>query len=73
MDSDNTEPFDISKTLLFKNATETEEEVLKHKWIESEKAGRDVGYEFARLDWMVRCRGKRGEGQPLTPTDPSNT
>lgn len=28
------------------------EEILKHKWIESEKAGFDIGLEQALLDWM---------------------
>ncbi|MGQ9485924.1 MAG: hypothetical protein ACUVSA_13390 [Desulfosoma sp.] len=29
------------------------QEILKHKWIESEKAGRDLGQE-AVLDWIER-------------------
>ena len=32
------------------------EEVLKHKWIESEKAGSDIGFEKALLDWIVKHR-----------------
>ena len=32
------------------------EEVLKHKWIESEKAGRDVGFNFALVDWIRHHR-----------------
>jgi len=28
------------------------EEVLRHKWIESEKANKDVGFEFALIDWV---------------------
>jgi len=32
------------------------EEILKHKWIESEKAGYDIGFEKALLDWIVRHR-----------------
>lgn len=32
------------------------EEILKHKWIESEKAGKDVGFEFALKDWMKNHR-----------------
>ena len=28
------------------------EEILKHKWVESEKAGRDVGFSFALTDWV---------------------
>jgi len=29
---------------------------LKHKWIESEKAGKDIGFEKALLDWIVKHR-----------------
>ena len=29
-------------------------EVLKHKWVESEKAGRDVGFDFALRSW-IKC------------------
>jgi hypothetical protein len=29
---------------------------LKHKWIESEKAGKDIGFERALLDWIVKHR-----------------
>jgi hypothetical protein len=32
------------------------EEIMKHKWIESEKAGKDVGFEFAITDWMKNHR-----------------
>ena len=31
-------------------------EILCHKWIESEKAGADIGWERARVDWMLRHR-----------------
>jgi hypothetical protein len=30
------------------------QEILKHKWIESEKAGRDIGFERALTDWKVK-------------------
>lgn len=32
------------------------EEILKHKWIESEKAGKDIGFEKALLDWIRNHR-----------------
>ena len=32
------------------------EEIMRHKWIESEKAGYDVGFEKALLDWLVKHR-----------------
>jgi hypothetical protein len=31
-------------------------EILKHKWIESEKAGKDIGFEKALLDWILNHR-----------------
>ena len=34
------------------------EEILKHKWIESEKAGYDIGFERALTDWIVKYRSK---------------
>lgn len=32
------------------------EEILRHKWIESEKAGHDIGFERALLDWIKKHR-----------------
>ena len=29
-------------------------EIQRHKWLESEKAGRDIGGNRAALDWMKR-------------------
>ena len=31
-------------------------EILRHKWIESEKAGFDIGFERAMIDWIVKYR-----------------
>jgi len=30
------------------------EEILKHKWIESEKVGHDIGKNKAALDWIMK-------------------
>ena len=32
------------------------EELLRHKWIESEKAGYDIGAEQALIDWLSKYR-----------------
>jgi len=44
------------------------QEIYKHKWIESEKAGREIGLASAAWDWMTRyhndweaCRNLRLE------------
>jgi hypothetical protein len=34
------------------------DEILKHKWIESEKAGRDIGFERALIDWTRHHRAR---------------
>jgi hypothetical protein len=44
---------DFSKTsTVYKYYQRELKEILKHKWIESEKAGKDVGFSFALTDWI---------------------
>jgi len=44
------------KSTLYQEFLAEREEILKHKWIESEKAGSDVGFEKALLDWIRNHR-----------------
>ena len=37
---------------LYKNYKDEVEEINKHKWIESEKAGYDIGWNKALIDWV---------------------
>jgi hypothetical protein len=30
------------------------DEIGRHRWLESEKAGRDIGYDSAAQDWLTR-------------------
>jgi hypothetical protein len=46
----------VKNSTLYKEFLAEREEILKHKWIESEKAGRDIGFEKALLDWIVKHR-----------------
>ena len=46
----------VKNSVLYKEFLAEREEILKHKWIESEKAGADVGFEKALLDWIVKHR-----------------
>ncbi len=43
---------ETAKKLL--NNKKVVEEINRHRWIESEKAGHDVGFEQASLDWLER-------------------
>jgi hypothetical protein len=46
----------VKNSVLYKEFVAEREEILKHKWIESEKAGHDIGFEKALLDWIVKHR-----------------
>jgi hypothetical protein len=46
----------VQNSVLYKEFLAEREEILKHKWIESEKAGSDIGFEKALLDWIVKYR-----------------
>jgi hypothetical protein len=46
----------LKNSVLYKEFLAEREEILKHKWIESEKAGSDIGFEKALLDWIVKHR-----------------
>jgi hypothetical protein len=48
----------LESSALYKKFMEEREEILKHKWIESEKAGQDIGFEKALLDWVFNHREK---------------
>jgi len=44
---------------------EVRQEIEKHKWCESEKAGRDVGWQWAQEDWLNRHADKWRQGHSL--------
>lgn len=43
---------------IYKEFIEEREEILKHKWIESEKKGYDIGFDTALIDWIIKHRTK---------------
>lgn len=59
----------VKNSVLYKEFLAEREEILRHKWIESEKAGHDIGFERALLDWIVKYRsGWRDERGRQTRT-----
>jgi hypothetical protein len=46
----------LKSSSLYREFLAEKEEILKHKWIESEKAGYDIGFEKALMDWIVKHR-----------------
>ncbi len=54
--SDDADSHFLKNSVLYKELLAEREEILKHKWIESEKAGSDIGFEKALLDWILKHR-----------------
>ena len=53
----------VKNSTLYKEFLAERDEILKHKWIESEKVGSDIGFERALTDWIVKHRGKWRRGR----------
>ena len=52
----NPQPGPVAEPSEYREFLAEREEILRHKWIESEKAGRDIGFEQALLDWVRNHR-----------------
>jgi hypothetical protein len=46
----------VKQSTLYQEFLAEREEILKHKWLESERLGYDVGFERALLDWIRKHR-----------------
>ena len=51
----------VKNTRLFRQWEVMKHEIQLHKWYESEKAGHDIGWERATVDWMIRFGNKRSD------------
>ena len=53
----------VEKTTLYREFQAEREEIMRHKWIESEKVGHDIGFEHALTDWIMKHRSKWRKGR----------
>lgn len=70
----------VKQSSLYQEFLAEREEILKHKWIESERLGYDIGFERALLDWIRKHRDSwraarraqlaAGATAPSLPLDP---
>jgi hypothetical protein len=56
----------LKNSTLYKEFQAEREEIMKHKWIESEKVGYDIGFERALTDWIIRHRSKWRKSRQVT-------
>jgi len=51
--------------LFYREFLAEREEILRNKWILSQDAGRDVGFDVALIDWVTRHRESWLADRPL--------
>lgn len=66
----------IKNSALYLDFLAEREEIMRHKWLESEKAGYDIGFERALTDWIVKHRSawrrwRRSQQQALGSPAPA--
>jgi hypothetical protein len=57
----------LKNSSLYREFLAEREEILKHKWLESEKAGYDIGFERALVDWQVKHRANWRKSRSARP------
>jgi len=48
----------LERALLYREFVAEQEEIQRHKWLESEKAAQDIGFEHALVSWVVHHRAQ---------------
>jgi hypothetical protein len=61
----------VKQSLLYLEHQAEREEILRHKWYQSEKKGHDIGFDLAQVDWRIKHRSqwrkeRSQEHEPLT-------
>jgi hypothetical protein len=46
----------FGESLFYREFLAERDEILRHKWFESERAGKDIGFDRALIDWSRKFR-----------------
>jgi hypothetical protein len=46
----------LEKSSLYQEFIAEREEIMRHKWLKSEEAGHDIGFDATLLDWAMHYR-----------------
>ena len=57
----------LKNSTLYREFQAEREEILRHKWIESEKAGHDIGFEQALTVWIIKHRATWRKARQAAP------
>ncbi|MFK5921782.1 MAG: hypothetical protein QM496_06355 [Verrucomicrobiota bacterium] len=48
----------LEKSSLYQEFLAEREEIMRHKWLKSEEAGHDIGFDATLLDWVMNYRSQ---------------
>jgi len=51
-------PNSVEESSIYKEFMAERDEIFRHKWIESEKKGHDIGFDKALMEWIVKYRSE---------------
>ena len=60
----------VKRSALYQEFLAEREEILRHKWLESERLGHDIGFERALLDWIRKHRDGWRTARRAIPQNP---
>jgi hypothetical protein len=53
----------VETLLIYKDVLAQKQEIERHKWFESEKAGKDIGYDAALINWVMKHKSEWKKNQ----------
>jgi hypothetical protein len=51
-------PNSVEESSIYREFMAERDEIFRHKWIESEKKGHDIGFDKALMEWIVKYRSE---------------
>jgi len=58
-------PNSVEESSLYREFMAERDEIFRHKWIESEKKGHDIGFDKALMEWIVKYRSEWRKNRSL--------
>jgi hypothetical protein len=58
-------PNSVEESSIYREFMAERDEIFRHKWIESEKKGHDIGFDKALMEWVVKYRSEWRKNRSL--------
>lgn len=59
----------LERSSLYQEFLAEREEIMRHKWLKSEEAGHDIGFDATLLDWVMKYRTDWKQERKMTPAN----